>query len=233
MPKTTSKILPRAVLVAGHSADEALTPAERKLLAEALRRGDEARDTIEDALVSFGRWLLVTVFNDDARDALENRMNNPVWRSLRARAGGPTLRLNERMLSVAVQIAARDKRITDEAWRSLEPGRKELLLPLPDERLMRKAAQHVTRLKLTQRATRAYVGSLLAEAGEQRTTRLTAATLLGRAKRARAALAAAGLSRRAVALVGKMTPEERAALDEQVHALAAWVTAMRSALKVD
>ena len=34
------------------------------------------------------------------------------------------------MLYVGLEIAARDKRINDDVWRTLEPGRKELLLPL-------------------------------------------------------------------------------------------------------
>jgi hypothetical protein len=48
------------------------------------------------------------------------------------------------------------------------PERKALLLPLGDEGFMRGAAQHVTSLKLTQRATQKYVTSLLAERGEAR-----------------------------------------------------------------
>ncbi len=141
----------------------ALTAPQRALLAEALRRAEETRDVMEDALVSFGRWLLVAVFNDDASAALGDRSDNPVWLDMLHRAGGPTLRLSEKMLYVALHIAARDRRITDEAWRNLEPGRKEILLPLGDDGLMRKAAQHVSAMKLTQRATRAYVASLQAE----------------------------------------------------------------------
>ncbi len=207
-----------------------LSAAEHKLLAQALQRADEARETIESAVVTFGRWALVNVFADDARAALEARHENPVWQALRARAGGPTLRLSERLLTVALLIAARDKRITDEAWRSLDAGRKELLLPLGDERAMRKAAQHVTRMKMTQRATRAYVGALRAEAGQTPAQRLTPARLVGRARKVRAALTEAGLQRRSVAMVAKMGDAQRAALKEEVDALAAWVAAMKGAL---
>ena len=132
--KKTALVAARALVV----ADEApLDGAQRKVLAEALRRAEDTRNVMEDALVAFGRWLLVQVFDDDAGAALAGRHHNPVWRSLLARAGGPTLRLSERMLYVAIHIAAHDKRITDEAWRNLEPGRKELLLPLGDEAAMR------------------------------------------------------------------------------------------------
>ena len=207
MSKTTGLATPQ-----GDRSELPLSAAEHKLLAQALQRADEARETIESAVVTFGRWALVNVFADDARAALEARHENPVWQALRARAGGPTLRLSERLLPVALLIAARDKRITDEAWRSLDAGRKELLLPLGDERAMRKAAQHVTRMKMTQRATRAYVGALRAEAGQTPAQRLTPARLVGRARKVRAALTDAGLQRRSLAMVAKMGDAQRAAL---------------------
>ena len=97
------------------SGEPALSAPQRKQLALALARAEETRDVMEDALVSFGRWVLVNVFDDDAAAALDGRHDNPVWRDLLARAGGPTLRLSERMLYVALHIAAHDKRITDEA----------------------------------------------------------------------------------------------------------------------
>jgi hypothetical protein len=49
------------------------------------------------------------------------------------------------MLYVALQLAAYDKRITDQTWRGLDTGRKELLLPLAEDRRLRDAAQHVSR----------------------------------------------------------------------------------------
>ncbi|MBK8695526.1 MAG: hypothetical protein IPN17_25440 [Deltaproteobacteria bacterium] len=86
---------------------QTLNHAEKKLLAEALRRAEETRDVMEDALVGFGRWVLVAVFSDDAGAALDERADNPVWRELLARAGGPTLRLNRLPFHVSVHIAAR------------------------------------------------------------------------------------------------------------------------------
>lgn len=122
-------------------SDAALNKVDSSLLAEALRRGEATRNVMEDALVDYGRWILVNVFGDDAAAALDGRSKNAVWVTLLRRAGGPTLRLSRRMLYVAVEIAARDKRINDDVWRTLEPGRKELLLPLADEPVMRKAAK--------------------------------------------------------------------------------------------
>ncbi|MBI5514010.1 MAG: hypothetical protein HY909_09600 [Deltaproteobacteria bacterium] len=90
------------------AAATALDDAQRKLLAEALRRAEETRDAVEGALVGLGRWLLVQVFDDDAAAALDGRHQNPVWRELLRRAGGPTLRLSERVLCVALHVAAHD-----------------------------------------------------------------------------------------------------------------------------
>ena len=112
---------PVDVQVGELTAPKTLDAPQRKILAEALRRAEETRDVIEDALVSFGRWVLVNVFDGAAAAALDGRHDNPVWRDLLARAGGPTLRLSARMLYVALHIAAHDKRITDEAWRHRGP----------------------------------------------------------------------------------------------------------------
>jgi ParB family chromosome partitioning protein len=51
---------------------------------------------------------------------------------------------------------------------AISMGHARALLPLGDEGFMRGAAQHVTSLKLKQRATQKYVTSLLAERGEAR-----------------------------------------------------------------
>ena len=69
------------------------------------------------------------MFADDAAAALGDRRGNRVWQGLMGRAGAPTLRVSERLMTVAPVIAAHDKRIQDESWRLLEVGRKELLLP--------------------------------------------------------------------------------------------------------
>ncbi len=62
----------------------------RQVLAEALRRGAEAADAAEDAIVGFGRWLLVHVFADDAAAALDDAQREPrVARAPCAARGGP------------------------------------------------------------------------------------------------------------------------------------------------
>ena len=218
---------PRAAPVAG------LDAGERKLLAEALRRAEETRNVMEDALVDFGRWLLVHVFDDDAAAALAGRRQNRLWLDLLARAGGPTLRLSERTLYVALHIAAHDKRINDESWRALEPGRKALLLPLDDEGELRKAARHVTSLKLTQRATRAYVGALLAERGDARAPRLTAARIGSHLRGLRERVGAAAYQRKAIAVLRKSDAEAVGAVRAEVESLRAWAEAFLAKLPAD
>jgi hypothetical protein len=97
-----------------------LTKAQRGVLDEALRLGEDLADEIGSKTVSYGRWLLETVFGSDASAALDDKSHNPVWLELMRRAGGPTLPLSRRMLYVALQLASHDKQITDQSWRGLD-----------------------------------------------------------------------------------------------------------------
>ncbi len=216
--KQPDKTLARSVGAASLSADD------RKLLAEALRRGEETRNVMEDALVGFGRWILVTVFDDDATAALEARRENAVWSELLARAGGPTLRLSDKMLYLALHIAARDKRINDEAWRGLEPGRKALLLPLGDEASMREGAQHVTAMKLSQRATRQYVTATLEERGDAREVRVTAPRVTAALRRFRQRVTDKAVERKTIAALKSADAAETAEALKELEALSAWAT---------
>ena len=176
---------PTDALVVAQPTTTSLSRVQQKLVAEALRRAEEARARVEDALVELGRWLLVNVFDDDAAAALSGRRDNVVWRELLDRAGGPTLRLGRRFLYVAVAIAAHDKRIQDDAWRLLDAGRKEVLLRLPDEAAMREAAQHVVAMKLSNEKTRAFVRGLLAASGAPAKARVTLPRVEASARRLR------------------------------------------------
>lgn len=199
-----------------------LTSEERQLVAEALRRAEETRNVMEDALVGFGRWVLVNVFDDDASAALDLRNDNAVWTDLVRRAGGPTLRLNRKLLYVSLHIAARDKRINDETWRNLEPGRKALLLPLGDERAMRKAARHVTELKLTQRDTQRYVGTLLAETGRPRAVRLTVPRITAQVRKFREHVTDKAYERKLLTTLQSADPREAKAALKELQAVQAW-----------
>lgn len=201
---------PLALTLAEHGeAPVRLTTPERSLLNEALRRGEDLREQVETSVTSYGRWLLGAVFANDAAAALDDKSKNPVWLELVRRAGGPSLRIGRRMLYVAVQVAAHDKRITDQAWRGLDAGRKELLLPLVSEDRLREGAQHVSKFNLSQANTRHYVTEVLKSEGKARGVRLTAPRLLSRVQKLRTALGGAAAMKRIVELRGELGASDR------------------------
>jgi hypothetical protein len=85
---------PAALVRAEHGgATVHLTGAEKKVLDEALRRGEDLREELETKTLEYGRCR---------------------------RAGGPTLGVTRHLLYVALRIAANDRRITAAAWRGLD-----------------------------------------------------------------------------------------------------------------
>ena len=149
-----------------------LNREEKALLAEALEQCRQAADDVEERVTTLGIWLLQHVFGNQARAALEGQGpgkaktgDNKVWAALQRRAGGPSLRLNGRILSVALRVAAWDRLIQSDSWRQLDIGRKELMLPFNDPALMREGAEHVTSMGMTQEATREYVHQKLKQEG--------------------------------------------------------------------
>jgi len=196
-----------------------LNAKEKTLLNEALRRGEDLGEQVESAVVSYGRWLLGAVFDDDAAAALDARSKNPVWIELVRRAGGPTLRVSRHVLYVALSVAAHDKRITDQAWRALDAGRKELLLPLTTDDRLRAAAQHVSKFNLTQASTKQYVTELLGAEGRARQIRITAPQLVARVRKLRAGLEKSAVLRRIGDLGRDLTPAEREKVAGEVERL--------------
>ena len=211
---------PSALVRAEHGgAPVHLTAGERQIFGEASRLGADLADEVEAKVSAFGRWLLEAVFDNDGAAALDRTTKNPVWQELVRRAGGPTLRVSKHMLYVSLQLAAYDKRITDQTWRGLDTGRKELLLPLAEDRRLRDAAQHVSKFNLTQTKTRAYVGELLAQTGEPAKVRLTAPVLMNRMKRLRESLDGAAVLRRVRAIHGELETTERQAIAGEIDKL--------------
>jgi hypothetical protein len=198
------------------SAPVHLKGAERKVFEEALRLGADLADELESRVTSYGRWVLEAIFGNDAALALDDKTKNPIWLELVRRSGGPTLPVGKRMLYVALRLAAYDKRITDQTWRGLDAGRKELLLPLRDDRRLRDAAQHVSKWNLTQTKTQAYVGVLMAETGETKAVRLTGPMIIGRMKKIQENLGGAGMLKRVRALRGNLTPADRHAVASEI-----------------
>lgn len=213
MPGEKSK-KPSAALarVTHDAAPVRLTKAERSVLDEAVRLGTDLANELGSKVISFGRWLLEHVFANDASAALDDKTKNTIWLELVRRAGGPTLAVSRRMLYVALQVAAHDKQITDQSWRGLDAGRKELLLPLRDTPRLREAAQHVSRFNLTQPKTREYVSTLLAEAGRPKQVRLTGKALAARVRKMRELLMGASAVKRLKDLHTELDPAERTKL---------------------
>ncbi len=196
-----------------------LAASEKKVLDEALRRGEDLREQVEASVTSYGRWILGAVFGGDPGAALDQRTKNPVWTELVRRAGGPTLRVSRRILYVAVAIAANDKRITDQAWRGLDAGRKELLLPLKSGDALREGAQHISKFNLTQAKTREYVTAALESQGKSRQVRITGRGLVLRVRRLRDSLGTAAVLRKLGDVGGGLDAAERKRALEEIERL--------------
>ncbi|HEY1954381.1 MAG TPA: hypothetical protein VGH28_02190 [Polyangiaceae bacterium] len=228
--KTVSR--PSALVRAEHGGAPAhLTSAERKVLDEAVRRGEDVREDLESKTLAYGRWLLEKVFDDDTTAALDDKSKNPIWQELVRRAGGPTLGITQHLLYVALRIAAHDHRIAATAWRNLDAGRKELLLPLGDERTMLTAAKHVSEMNLSQKKTAEYVSALRAKAGRARTVRLTPKSLHARIRSVRARLGDGGVVKRLTAMRAEMDPKDRDAMAAELAGLKDVVSDMLRALR--
>ena len=201
------------------------------MLDEALRLGEETSDLVQTKVAAYGRWLLEKIFANDAGEALDEKTKNPVWLELVRRAGGPTLAISSAGLYTALRIAARDRRIVDTCWRTLDAPRKAILLPLGDDARLRAASRHVSDLKLSQKMTREYVTGLLAEAGAVRRVRLTGKLLSGRVRRLRESLDGASTLRRVAALRDELEPKDRAAVLQELDTLQRVLAAIASTIR--
>jgi hypothetical protein len=197
-----------------------LTVPEKGVLNEALRLGEDLREELEHSITRYGRWLLATVFQDDVSSALDEKTKNPVWLELTRRAGGPTLRISRHVLYVALEIAALDRRVTQQSWRGLDSGRKEELLPLKhDSNGLRRAAQHVSSLNLTRTQAKGYVSEILKEGGKARQVRLTSAQIVNRVSKLHALLDAASMRKRFGELRAGMKAQEREKVAGEIEKL--------------
>lgn len=225
-PKHSTKAIPPEPPVAkgtlvlpGHEALAPLNTAEQKLFAEALRRGESAREEMEDLLKDYGTWLFVNVFDNNSTKVIEQRKESRVWQHLVARAGGSTLRLNEQMLNVCVLAAAYDKRLNDDHWRALDLGRKQLLLRLGEDSMLRKGAQHVLGSKLSWRATREYVVKSLEKSGNPVDVRVSVPRVQKWLQGFHNRLTTTGFQRRLEIAAGELDRAERKKLARQIDEL--------------
>ena len=223
---------PSAVVRAQHGAPAIrLAGADNTTLQEALRLAEDLREELETSVLSYGRWLLGTVFANDARAALDDKSDNKVWQELVRRAGGPTLRLSRTLLYNALRIAAYDKRITDQSWRGLDVGRKERLLPLGDDSLIRQAATHVSKFDLSQTKAKEYVTQLLAIGGKKRQTRLSGALVTTRMGRMNSWLSHVVSAKQLRMLASTMKDDQKARVREDVNKMRRDLEALLKALK--
>jgi hypothetical protein len=208
-----------------------LTKQENVLLNEAIRLGEDMSEEVESHVMRYGRWLLEAIFKNDAASALDDKSQNPVWLELVRRAGGPTLRVSRNLLYTSLGLAARDKRITDQSWQNLDAGRKELLLPLKDDRKIREAAAHVSKFNLTQVKTREYVSAVLASNNKSRQVRLTPPILVGKVRGLRETLGKAAVMRRVEDFHEQLDASERSTMADELDALREVLTKLSRTLR--
>lgn len=223
---------PDAVVRAEHHRPAApLTGPEKKLLEEAVRLGVELQAKTEASLLAYGAWLLQNVFDGDTAAALDDDDQRPVWLELVRRAGGRTLGLGRTTLYNCVRVVALDKRLNDGAWKSLDYGRKTLLLPLRDPAALKRGARHVMDLDLPHAQVREYVSSQLAEGGRTRRLHVSHQAIGRRVRAVSETLADPQVLRRFTALRSELSDEDRSALEEELVRLRDILTNLTKALR--
>lgn len=139
----------------------ALSASDDDALKEILDEGQALVDTMEAALRRFAQLVVRRAFAEDHASARDPDAHpTPLYSEIIRRAGGPTLKLNAKVISLWVRIAAWERTITSEEFRRLDFTRKQYLLPLADPKKMADAAEHIVALKLTEADTRAYVATI-------------------------------------------------------------------------
>lgn len=204
-------------IVALARADK-LDEAERRALDEAIARASSVFETVDEALSDLGRWLFSRLFGDDSTAVLEHAEDNALWRALVAAADSAKLRLTAATLRAAVSCAAYDKRLNSDAWRALDFSRKSRLLRLEDDKLLRKAAQHVLASNLNTRQVEEYVRNVLAELGEPTPTRVNVRAFQGQLAKLTDRVSAKAFARQLQGAAKKLDDAERDALLSQLDA---------------
>ncbi|MBL8684674.1 MAG: hypothetical protein JNK05_36195 [Myxococcales bacterium] len=222
----------RDVLAKTAARDDAhgLDANERKVLDEALARGETVRKTVEDAVAEYGRWLFVQLFGGDTALVLERRDEHPLWIALLLASDGPRLRISPETLERALLSAVYDKRLNSDAWRSLDYGRKSRLVRLEDEKLLRKAAQHVLATNLRSKQVEAYVRELLRAQGEPVQSRLTLGRIGAKLERFTGEFAESDFVTRATQVYAAADEAERSAMLDHVDSAQKALATLRAKL---
>jgi hypothetical protein len=207
---------------------------ERQVLAQALERAASAHDTIERSLVDLGRWLFAHVFGEDSTAVIEHEADNAVWSALLSAADGAKLRLTVEALRSTLACAAYDKRLNSDAWRSLDLSRKSMLLRLGDDKLLRKAAQHVLAANLGVRDCEAYVRNVLAEqAGQAPAVRVNVTAFRGQLAKLTERVSARAFVRQLEKASKELDDEARSALVSELDAAQAALAELSERLRRD
>ncbi|MBL8680478.1 MAG: hypothetical protein JNK05_14970 [Myxococcales bacterium] len=208
--------------------DRALDAHERKVLDEALSRGETVRKTVEDAVAEYGRWLFAQVFGGDTALVFDRRDEHPLWNAIVEASDGPRLRLTAETLERAVLCAAYDKRLNNDAWRALDYGRKSRLVRLEDDKLLRKAAQHVLATNMKTKPLEAYVRALLLAEGEQVQTRVTLGRVASQLEKLTGRFEDDAFLHRLDEVLVKADEEERASVIDRVDAMQRVLSSLRA-----
>jgi hypothetical protein len=160
-----------------------LSASDNALIHSVLQRAENVHQSLESTWVEFGRWIFAQVFGEDSTAAIDHAQDNPVYAELLWLADGPRLRIRPDEFHRCVLCAAYDKRLNNDAWRALDFGRKWRLLRLQDDKLLRKAAQHVLSSNLDTRGVETYVRNVLSELGEPVETRVNLQALTNQLQR--------------------------------------------------
>lgn len=152
----------------------ALAKEDTEHLGEILDEAQALVDTMEASLRRFAQLVLRHAFPEDHKLGRDPEKHaTPLYAEVIRRAGGPTLKLSAKAISLWVRIVAWERTITSEEFRRLDFTRKQYLLPLADPKRMADAAEHVLAFKLNEADTRAYAESLRVESGRAPVPRLT------------------------------------------------------------
>lgn len=209
-----------------------LTAAERDIVEELVGEAMQTNALIEAHVVGLGGRIFKKAFDNSTAAVLgEEKTPNRVWRELKRRAGGPTLRMTAEMLDVALRVAVWDKSVNDDNFRQLDLERKKLLLPLGKAELLRKAAQHVTDAKLTYRATKLYVKTLRTDDGSPPNARVSERLVDGRLGGVVERFGTVTQRQAIARMAAKLTPEKRRALAKKVDAAIAALRATRGLIE--
>ncbi len=195
-----------------------LDAAERKVLDEAIERSSAVFETVDEALSDLGRWLFSRLFGEDSTAVIEHAEDNPLWSALIDAADSAKLRLTEATLRATVLCAAYDKRLNSDAWRALDFSRKSRLLRLEDDKLLRKAAQHVLASNLSTRQVELYARNVLAELGQPAPTRVNVRQFQGQLAKLTDRVSAKAFARQLQGAAKKLEDDERQALLSQLEA---------------